>query len=79
MAITGLGGIGKTRVLELVHRTKEKYENYSFIWILAIIMEHIQASYQDVAQQLGIQGWEEGKVGVKKLVQECLSRESVGR
>ena len=80
IAITGLGGVGKTQVvLELVHQAKEKYENCLIIWIPAINMEGIQQSYQGVAQQLGIPGWEEGKEDVKKLVQEYLSGESIGR
>lgn len=80
IAITGLGGGGKTQVaLELVHRAKEKYGNCLIIWIPVINMEGIQQSYQGVAQQLGIPGWEEDKVDVKKLVQEYLSRESIGQ
>ena len=41
-------------------------------------MEGIHQSYQGVSQQLGIRGWEEGKVDVKKLVQQYLCRESIG-
>ena len=80
IAITGLVGVGKTQVLlELAHHAKEMYENCLIIWMAAINMDGIQQSYQGVAQQLGIPGWEEGKVNVKKLVQEYLSREITGR
>jgi len=34
IAITGLGGVGKTQlVLELLYRTKGKYKQYLIIWI----------------------------------------------
>jgi len=39
-AITGLGGVGKTQlVLELVYRTRAKYQNCSVLWIPATNME----------------------------------------
>jgi tetratricopeptide (TPR) repeat protein len=80
IAITGLGGVGKTQlVLELVYRIKQKYENCSIIWIPAINIESLQLAYLDAAQQLGIPGWEEDKADVKRLVQECLSKESAGQ
>ncbi|KAH8745706.1 kinase subdomain-containing protein, partial [Hyaloscypha sp. PMI_1271] len=80
IAITGLGGVGKTQlVLELVHRTRKKYQNCSVIWIPAINMESLQQAYLVVAQQIGIPGWEEDKADVKRLVQEYLSKESAGQ
>jgi hypothetical protein len=80
IAITGLGGVGKTQlVLELVYRAREKYRNCSIIWIPAINMESLQQAYLVVAQQLGIPGLEEDKADVKRLVQECLSKESAGQ
>ena len=80
MAITGLGGVGKTQLaLELVYRTREKYKNCSIIWIPATDMESLQQAYMHVAQQLGIPGWDEEKVDVKRLVQGYLSKESAGQ
>jgi putative protein kinase ArgK-like GTPase of G3E family len=39
MAITGLGGVGKTQmVLELAYRTREKHKNCSVVWIPATNM-----------------------------------------
>jgi tetratricopeptide (TPR) repeat protein len=80
MAITGLGGVGKTQlVLELAYRAREKHKNCSVVWIPATNMESLQQAYLDVAQQLGIPGWEEEKADVKKLVQGYLSKESAGQ
>lgn len=80
IAITGLGGIGKTRlILELLYRTKEKYKDCSVLWIPATNMESLYQAYLDVAQELGIPGWEEEKADIKKLVQGYLSKESAGR
>ena len=80
IAITGLGGVGKTQlVLELVYRTRAKYENCSVIWIPAINMESLQQAYLVVAQKLKIPGLEKDKADIKRLVQEWLSKESVGQ
>jgi NB-ARC domain len=80
MAITGLGGVGKTQmVLELAYRAREKHKNCSIVWIPATDMESLQQAYWDVAQQLGIPGWEEDKADVKKLVKDYLSKESAGQ
>jgi tetratricopeptide (TPR) repeat protein len=80
IAITGLGGMGKTQlVLELLYRIKEKHKDCSIIWIPATNMESLHQGYIDVARQLGIPGWEEEKADVKKLVQEYLSKDKAGQ
>ncbi|KAN0117100.1 hypothetical protein V8E51_003077 [Hyaloscypha variabilis] len=80
VAITGLGGIGKTQiVLELVYRIRDRYKNCLVIWIPATNTESLHQAYQDVARQLKIPGSDEDKADAKKLVQAYLSKESVGR
>jgi tetratricopeptide (TPR) repeat protein len=80
IAITGLGGVGKTQlVLELLYRTKEKHKDCSMIWIPATNIESLHQGYCNVARQLGIPGWEEDNVDVKKLVQEHLSKDDAGQ
>ena len=60
IAITGLGGVGKTQlVLELVYRTRAKHNNCSIIWIPATNRESLEQAYLDVAKQLGTPGCEE--------------------
>jgi tetratricopeptide (TPR) repeat protein len=80
IAITGLGGVGKTQlVLELVYRIRDRYKNCIVIWIPAIGIESLHQSYLDVARQLKIPGSDEDKADAKKLVQAYLSKESAGR
>jgi tetratricopeptide (TPR) repeat protein len=77
LAITGLGGVGKTQlVLELVYRVRDKHKSRSIIWIPATNMESLHQAYLDVAQKLCIPGWEDKKADVKRLIQEYLSKES---
>ncbi|KAK5072432.1 hypothetical protein LTR64_005098 [Lithohypha guttulata] len=79
IAITGLGGVGKTQlVLELLYRTKERYKGCSIIWIPATTIESLHQGYLTVAQQLDIPECEDEKADVKKLVQDHLSKEDVG-
>ena len=80
VAITGLGGVGKTQlVLELAYRIRERYENCLVIWIPATNIESLHQAYLNVARQLRIPGSEEENVNAKKLVQGYLSKESAGR
>jgi tetratricopeptide (TPR) repeat protein len=80
IAITGLGGVGKTQlVLELLYRTKDKHKHCLIIWIPATSGESLHQAYRDVARQLRIPGWEEEKADVKKLVQGHLSKDDAGQ
>ena len=80
IAITGLGGVGKTHLLlELIYQMREKHKNCSVIWLPATNMENLENAYREVAQYLGIPGSEEDKADVKRLVQGYLSKENVGQ
>lgn len=75
IAITGLGGIGKTQlVLELVHQIKEKHKTCSVIWIPVTNMESLHQAYMNVARQLSIPNLEDNKTDIKLLVQKHLSK-----
>lgn len=80
IAITGLGGVGKTQlVLELLYGTKQKHKTCSIIQIPAMTIESLQQGYLMVAQQLDIPGREDENADVKKLVQAHLSKEDAGQ
>ena len=80
VAITGLGGIGKTQLaLELTYRTRARYQNCSVFWMPANDEESLHQAYLDVAQVLNIPNWNDEKADVKRLVQLHLSKESAGR
>ncbi|KIM98305.1 hypothetical protein OIDMADRAFT_202122, partial [Oidiodendron maius Zn] len=80
IAVVGLGGIGKSQlVLELIYRIREKHKTCPVIWIPAMNMESLQQAYRDVAQQLGIGGWDDNKSDVKTLVNHYLNKENVGQ
>lgn len=80
IAITGLGGVGKTQVaIELLFQMREKYPDCLTIWIPAARMESLHRAYTNTAEQLRITGWEDEKADVKRLVQQYLNKESRGQ
>src|SRR6202030_4115050 len=55
MAITGLGGIGKTQIaLELAYRIREKKPEFLIFWIPATSVEKIEQAYMDIGERLGL-------------------------
>jgi tetratricopeptide (TPR) repeat protein len=80
VAITGLGGVGKTQLaIELAHRAMEKYKDCSVFWIPAMDPESLHQAYLAVAQKLSIPGWDKDGTDVKRLVQEYLSKSNAGQ
>ncbi|KAJ4366791.1 hypothetical protein N0V83_007316 [Neocucurbitaria cava] len=80
VAITGLGGVGKTQIaLELAYRAKARHPGCSVFWIPATNPESLQLALREVGQQLRIPGINDKQANVKKLVQRHLSQEDAGQ
>lgn len=80
VAVTGLGGIGKTNlILELFYRMRDEYQYCSFIWIAVTSEDILLKGYRDAAKALGVPGCDDEKADFKRLVQDHLSREETGR
>jgi tetratricopeptide (TPR) repeat protein len=80
VAITGLGGIGKTQMaLETAFRIREKISDCSVFWVSAANTTNFDSGYRQIAQQLQIPGIDDDKVDVKSLVVAYLGREDIGR
>jgi tetratricopeptide (TPR) repeat protein len=58
LAIVGHGGTGKSQLaLELAYRTRQKDKDCSIFWIDASNTESLHQSFANIAQKLGIPGW----------------------
>ncbi|KAL4947253.1 hypothetical protein BDW69DRAFT_204566 [Aspergillus filifer] len=59
IAITGLGGVGKTQiVLELAYRMRDREPECSIFWIPCTSYEAVEQAYMNIAQVVGLQGVE---------------------
>ncbi|KAF1811768.1 HET-domain-containing protein [Eremomyces bilateralis CBS 781.70] len=80
IAITGLGGVGKTQLaIETVYRTMEKQSDCSVIWIPATDPETLLQAFSAVAEELDIPGRDKQGADVRRLVQNYLSNEGAGQ
>ncbi|KAF7511136.1 hypothetical protein GJ744_005367 [Endocarpon pusillum] len=77
IAITGVGGTGKSQLaLELAYRTKSENKNCLVFWIDASDIDSLHQAYSNIAQKLGVSGWDDETADIKLLVKHYLSRES---
>ena len=77
MAITGLGGVGKTQIaLELAYRVRDKKPECSIFWIPSTSIEKIEQAYMDIGEHLGLQ--DVTPADVKLRVKAHLSSEKAG-
>jgi hypothetical protein len=80
VAITGLGGVGKTQIaLEAAFRIQKLSPNRSVFWISATSIVSFDKGFHDIGQALQIPGISEDKADVKSLVKAFLSQESFGK
>ncbi|KAN0087046.1 hypothetical protein V8E54_000734 [Elaphomyces granulatus] len=56
MAITGLGGVGKTQIaLEIAYQIRDKKPEFSIFWIPATSAEKIEQAYMGIGERLRLQ------------------------
>ena len=80
VAITGLGGVGKTQLaLEAAFRIRESSPDCSIFWVPAINSASFESAYREIGKSLGIAGIGDDKADVKVLVQTALSETRVGK
>ncbi|KAN0087051.1 hypothetical protein V8E54_000739 [Elaphomyces granulatus] len=77
MAITGLGGVGKTQIaLEIAYQIRDKKPEFSIFWIPATSVEKIEQAYMGISERLGLQ--DVTLADMKKAVKDHLSSEKTG-
>jgi tetratricopeptide (TPR) repeat protein len=80
VAISGLGGIGKTQVaLQFAYSVKDDCPEFSICWVQALSMETFEQSCKEIARALGIHQGPESKEDVKKLVRQRLCADTAGK
>ncbi len=78
VAITGLGGVGKTQIaLELAYRKRGINPNLSIFWVPATQPAAFEQAYQRIGECLQIPGITKDIKDVKQLVKESLSKHNI--
>lgn len=80
VAISGLGGMGKTQIaLELAYQTKNRCPECSVFWVFASTIEGLRQAYLEIGHQLQIPGLDGEQADIISVIQRHLSREDVGQ
>ncbi|KAJ5151145.1 kinesin light chain [Penicillium canariense] len=80
VALSGLGGIGKTQVaLQFAYSFKEDYPEFSIFWVQALSMETFEQGCMEIARALGLHQDQESKEDVKELIRRQLCTKSAGK
>ncbi|KAL4744260.1 hypothetical protein BDW72DRAFT_199784 [Aspergillus terricola var. indicus] len=73
LAVTGLGGVGKTQIaLELAYRIRDREPECSIFWIPCTNYEAVEQAYMNIAQMVGLHDVEPAEV--KERVQSYFSQ-----
>jgi hypothetical protein len=74
LSIVGLGGTGKTQIaLQLAYSVKEKWPDYSVLWVPALSMESFEQACASIVRALRIPQAAGAEEDVKEVVQQHLS------
>ncbi|RYN56949.1 hypothetical protein AA0117_g13239 [Alternaria alternata] len=82
LSIVGLGGTGKTQMaLQFAYSVKERWPEFSILWVPALSMESFEQACGSIAKALRISqaGGGDDDDDVKELVQHYLSSSRAGR
>ena len=80
VAVTGLGGVGKTQVaLEIAYRIQETRPDCSIFWIPATNLEALEQACLKIAKQLALPGLEEEQADARKLLKDYLCDGNAGQ
>ncbi|KAF5865336.1 hypothetical protein ETB97_004547 [Aspergillus alliaceus] len=80
VALSGLGGIGKTQVaLQFVYSVKEDCPEFSIFWVQALSMETFELGCREIAGALGIHQGQESSEDVKILMRQYLCAKTAGK
>ena len=77
MAITGLGGVGKTQIaLEIAYQVRDRKPECSIFWIPSTSIEMVEQAYMSIGKHLGLQAVTPAEM--KMRVKAHLSSEKAG-
>lgn len=80
VAITGLGGIGKTQVaIEIAYRAQARERECSIFWIPATSSEALERTYLQIAQKLRLPGLGDNQADAKTLLRDYLNDRKAGQ
>ncbi|KAI9777133.1 MAG: hypothetical protein M1839_009089 [Geoglossum umbratile] len=80
VALVGLGGVGKSQIaIEYAYRVRDESPTTWVFWVHAGTRARFEEGYRRIAEMTRMEGWDNPKVDILRLVRNWLCDESNGR